>query len=88
MLLERKLLSNATGEGLPLQQLKNSTYLNNHWPESTKTCTNSQMPCYICSDIIVTEFNLQLLVKQGCKKEDKNPPASWTLTHIFDILKC
>jgi len=64
MLLERELLSDAAIGGLPLQQLGNSTYLNNHRPKSAKTCTNSQLPCYICSDIIVSEFNLQLLMKR------------------------
>jgi len=38
--LGKNYLSYGTIEGLPLQQLRTSTYLNNHLPKSAKTNTN------------------------------------------------
>jgi len=38
--LGKNCLSYETIEGLPLRQLRNSTYLNNHLPKSAKTDIN------------------------------------------------
>ena len=65
MSLGKNYLSYDTIEGLPLQQLRNSTYLNSHQLKSAKTHINWQLAYNICSDSITSEFNLQLVMKQG-----------------------
>jgi len=63
--LGKNYLSYGTIEGLPLQQLRTSTYLNNHQPKSAKTDINSQLAYCICSNSIISGFHLQLVIKQG-----------------------
>jgi len=63
--LGKNYLSYDTIEGLPLQQLRNSTYLNCHQPKSAKPDINGQLAYNICSDSIANEFHLQLVMKQG-----------------------
>jgi len=74
-------------DGLPVLRFRNCTYLNNHPAEYAKTCAHRQLSRHIYSDISPSEFDLQLVMKQGGHKNDNNPPASWTLTHIFNFLK-
>jgi hypothetical protein len=68
-------------------QIRNCTNLNNHQPEYAKAGTNLQLACRIWSDIITSEFDSQLVMKQGGQMIDKNPQASSPLTHIFNFLK-
>jgi hypothetical protein len=62
--LGKNYLSYGTIEGLPLQQLRTSTYLNNHQPKSAKTDINRQLAYFICSNSIINEFHLELEIKQ------------------------
>jgi len=58
-------LSYAIVEGLPLLHHTNSIYLNNHKSKSAKTNTGCQLACYIYSDMITREVDIQLMMKQG-----------------------
>jgi len=63
--LGKNYLSYGTIEGLPLQQLRTSIYLNNHQPKSAKTDISSQLAYSICLNSITSEFDWQLVIKQG-----------------------
>jgi hypothetical protein len=63
--LGKNYLSYNTIVGPPLQQLRNSTYLNNHQPKSATTDINWQLAYRICSDSIPSEFNIHMVMKQG-----------------------
>jgi len=58
-----------------------------HFNKRNEIGTNGRLACHICCDIIASRFHLQLVMKYGYEKEVKNPPASWTLTQIFNFLK-
>jgi len=69
-------LSYTTLEGHPDVQIRNCTYPNNHQAKYAKTGTNRQPSCHICSDIITSEFDSQLVLKQRGQKKDKNQSPS------------
>jgi len=77
--LGKNYLSYDTIEGLHLQQLRNSTYLNNHLPKAAKTGINRQLAYHICSDSITSDFHLQLVMKQGLEGGQKS--ASFMNSH-------
>lgn len=58
-------LTYATLDDLPLQECRNSTYVDSPTPESAKTGINQWLVCHIYSDSITSVFYTQLVMKQG-----------------------
>ena len=84
MSLGRKLPKVCHSRGLPLLQLRNSTYLNNHLSESAKTGVIGLLSCHICSNNITSEFDLLLVMKQGAESGRKS--ASFMDSHPYFIV--